>query len=64
MNGDKNFRNGQDIGNVRNVKNFRNVRTDTKYHTFSEPQPRADLNDNGNFRNGGNVRKILECEEC
>ena len=32
--------------------------TDIKCHTFSEPQPRADLNEDGNFRNGGNVRNI------
>ena len=34
---------------------------DTKCHTFSEPQARGDLNDDGNFRNGwdfGNVRNV------
>ena len=31
---------------------------DIKCHTFSEPQPRADLNENGNFRNGENVRNV------
>ena len=30
--------------------------TDTKCNTFSEPQARADLNEDGNFGNGGNVR--------
>ena len=36
-------------------------RTDTNYHTFSEPQSQGDLNDDGNFRNGwdfGNVRNV------
>ena len=49
------------VGNVRNVRNFRNVRTDIKCYTFLEPQPRADLNDDGNvrnYRNVGNVRNV------
>ena len=32
--------------------------TDIKCHTFSEPQPRADLNEDGNFRNCENVRNV------
>ena len=31
---------------------------DIKCHTFSEPQLQADLNENGNFRNGENVRNV------
>ena len=27
--------------------------TDIKYHTFSEPHPQNDFNDDGNFRSGG-----------
>ena len=31
---------------------------DIKCHTFLEPQPQADLNENGNFRNGENARNV------
>ena len=41
-------------------RNVRTVKTlpDTKCHTFLEPQARADLNDDGNVRNGRNVRNV------
>ena len=41
-------------------RNVRNVKTlpDTKCHTFLEPQARADLNDDGNVRNGRNVGNV------
>ena len=32
--------------------------TETKCHTFLEPQVRDDLNDDGNVRNGRNVGKV------
>ena len=59
MNDDGNYWNGPDFGNV---KNFRNVRTDIKCHPFLKPQPRGDLNDDGNFKNGGNLRNIRNVE--
>ena len=31
---------------------------DIKCHTFTEPQPRAGLNDDGNFRNGGYFKNV------
>ena len=37
------------------------LKTDIKYYTFLEPQARADLNDDGSFRNSldfGNVRNV------
>ena len=36
--------------------------TDTKCHTFLEPQARADLNDDGNVRNGRNVGNVSNAE--
>ena len=36
-----------------NVGNIGNIRTDIKSQTFTEPQFRADVNDDGNFKNGG-----------
>ena len=48
--------------NVGNVKNFRNVRTDTNCHTFLKQQTGADLNDDGNFRNGSNFRNDWNVE--
>ena len=32
--------------------------TDTKCNTFLKPQAQADLNEGGNFWNGGNVRNV------
>ena len=61
MNDDGKLRNGYDFGNDRNVgnvKNFRNVITDIKCHTFLKSQPRADLNDDGNFMKSGNFRNV------
>ena len=45
------------FGNVRNAENVRTL-TDTKFHTFLEPQARNDLNDDGNVRIGRNVGKV------
>ena len=35
---------------------YQERQTDTKCHTFSEPQAWGDLNDDGNFRNGRDFR--------
>ena len=52
------------IRNGGNVENFRNVMRDIKCHTFSEPQPQADLNDDRYSGNGGNFLECWECQEC
>ena len=36
--------------------------TDTKYHTFSEQQAQAELNNDGYFRNGENVGNVRNIE--
>ena len=60
MVGKPNVRNAWNVGNVENVR----TQTDIKCYTFSEPQPRADLNDEGNFMNGGEISECRECQEC
>ena len=59
------FRNVTNVGNVRTVENVRRDRqTDTKCHTFSEPETRGDLNDDGHFRNGLNLRNVRTDIKC
>ena len=56
-----NFRNGENVGNDRNVMN---VMTDIKCLTFSETQAQGGLNDDGNFRKCWVFQECRECKEC
>ena len=40
------------------IPEYQQRQSDTKCYIFSEPPARADMNDDGNFWNGGNVRNV------